>query len=218
MGHQTLLNIVPELILITDSRCLDGEAFFAAVESALTGGVDAVLVREKEMDSARLLAFSSRLRALTRQYEARLIIHTQADVALAVDADGVHVSAADIRAMPQIRRWLQENGVEAETAARWCLSASCHNADELEQARKAGADFALLSPVFPTASHPEATALGTERFFRLASATSLPVVALGGISPENRCLLAGFPVAAIRALLLADDPEVAARRLSSNQP
>ncbi|PJC68422.1 MAG: thiamine phosphate synthase, partial [Zetaproteobacteria bacterium CG_4_8_14_3_um_filter_59_5] len=81
------------------------------------------------------------------------------------------------------------------------------------QASDAGADFALLSPVFPTASHPGAPHLGVEAFRELAGAASLPVIALGGITPENRAELIGFPVAAIGALLGAEDPSEAARRL-----
>jgi len=191
--------------LITDASGREPEAFFAAAEAALRGGVDAVLAREKAMDSARLLAFCARFRAMTRDYGARLLGHTQADVARAVGADGVHVSAAGIGEITAIRRWL---GPEA-----MAISASCHDADELRRAAEAGADFALLSPVFPTASHPGAPHLGARKFRELAQAAPLPVVALGGITPENRGELAGWPVAAIRALLDADDPEAAARSL-----
>ncbi len=181
-----------------------------AVEAALRGGVDAVLAREKAMDSARLLAFCSRLRALTREFGARLIVHTQADVAKAVAADGVHVSERDMGEIPAIRRWLGGQGAS--------ISASCHDAASLARAADLGADFALLSPVFPTASHPGAPHLGPARFRELAREAPLPVVALGGIGPDNRRELAGFPVAVIRAILNAADPESAARDMSAGFP
>ncbi|HCS12807.1 MAG TPA: thiamine phosphate synthase [Zetaproteobacteria bacterium] len=196
----------PELLLITDHVRYPGEAFFVSVEAALQGGADAVLAREKQMDSARLLAFCSRLRELTRQYDARLLVHTQADVARAVGADGVHVSSVDIRELPAMRRWLNKPDIS--------LSASCHDAAQLRQASDAGADFALLSPVFPTASHPGEAHLGVERFSELAAASPLPVIALGGITPENRAELANYPVAVISALLGAVNPEQAAGLLS----
>jgi thiamine-phosphate pyrophosphorylase len=197
--------IPPSLILITDSRRLEPEDFTSRVEAALRGGADAVLVRERQMDSARLLAFASRLRLLTRDHGARLIVHTQADVAVAVDADGVHVGAADIGDLPGMRHWLGGMAMS--------LSASCHSAQELADAAAAGADFALLSPVFPTSSHPGAAHLGVAQFRRLAEAATLPVLALGGITVANRNELAGYGVAVIGALLDAADAEAAAAAL-----
>jgi thiamine-phosphate pyrophosphorylase len=209
VGDQALLSASlfspPRLILITDSARLQREVFFDVVDAALRGGVDAVLVREKGMDSSRLLAFASRLRAMTREHGVRLIVHTQADVAHAVAADGVHVAAASVGEIPAMRRWLNDAGLS--------ISASCHSADELQQAAAAGADFALLSPVFPTDSHPGAPCLGIEAFHELAEASPLPVVALGGITPQNRGELAAYGVAVIGAILNASEPEKAARAL-----
>lgn len=196
----------PNLLLITDHTRFEGEAFFISVEAALKGGVDAVLVREKQMDSARLLAFCSRLRTLTQGYAARLLIHSQADVAVAVGADGVHVAASDIRELPTMRRWLSRPEMS--------LSASCHNANQLQATADASADFALLSPVFPTTSHPGAPHLGVQRFTELATASALPVIALGGISVETRHQLAGYSIAVISALLVAQNAEQAARSLN----
>lgn len=202
--------IPPSLVLITDSRRLEPESFFARTGDALRGGVDLVVVREKQMDSARLLAFASRLRSMTREHGARMLVHTQADVAMAVGADGVHVAAADIPQLPMMRRWLGD--------APMILSASCHSADELAAASEAGADFALLSPVFPTASHPQAPHLGVEQFRHLVAGAQLPVVALGGITVENREQLAGYGVAVIGALLDATDAGAAAAALRQGGP
>ncbi len=195
----------PNLVLITDHARYAGEAFFISVEAALKGGVDAVLVREKQMDSARLLAFCARLRTLTQACGARLLVHTQADVAAAVGADGVHVASSDIGELPGMRRWLNK--------ADMSLSASCHDAYELQAAADARADFALLSPVFPTASHPGAAHLGVAVFKALAERSSLAVVALGGITQENRGQLAGYPIAVISALSGSGNAEEVARRL-----
>ncbi|MDX8392912.1 MAG: thiamine phosphate synthase [Mariprofundaceae bacterium] len=207
MGDSTLLTgrDLPHLLLITDHAHFTGEIFFAKAEAALKGGVDAVLAREKQMDSARLLAFCTRLRHLTRQYHARLWVHTQADIAIAVGADGVHVAQSDIGEIPLMRQWLNHTEMS--------ISASCHDADALNTAAAAGADFAMLSPVFPTASHPGAPHLGAANFHELAEKSSLPVLALGGITAENRKEISGYSVATIRALLAADDPESAARQL-----
>jgi len=196
----------PELILITDSTRLETEHFFEAVEAALNGGVDAVLVREAQLSSAKLLAFCARLRSLTRGYGARLIVHTQADVAQAVEADGVHVAASAIHEIPAMRRWLANTQI--------CFSASCHTMQELAAAASSGAGFALLSPVFPTRSHAGAPHLGVQRFQDMAVHSPIPVIALGGITVDNRHRLAGYGVAVISALLDADTPEAVAKQLS----
>jgi thiamine-phosphate diphosphorylase len=177
----------------------------AAIEAGLAGGVDAVLLREKQLDSGKLLALAAELRAITRTHAARLLIHTQADIARAVEADGVHVASDAIRELPAMRRWLAGDTMS--------LSASCHSAEQLAKAHTAGADFALLSPVFPTASHSGAPHLGVERFRQLADTIPLPVVALGGIDTANRHELAAYPVAVIRAILDAADPSAAATAL-----
>jgi len=139
-------------------------------------------------------------------HNALLIVHSQADVARAVGADGVHVAATDMEEIPAMRKWLNHEGMT--------ISASCHSTEELERAMHYGADFALLSPVFSTASHPQALPLGVNRFMKIARNAGLPVIALGGISLENRKELAGFGVAVISAILDADDPELATHCLS----
>ncbi len=206
MGYQTLLKPdTPKLILITDSQRLSKDRFFEVVSEALAGGVDALLVREKQMDSARLLAFASRLRELTSSFNAKLIIHTQADIAKAVSADGVHLASTDLAEIPSVREWLNSPEIT--------ISASCHNGIELGFAQRFGADYAFLSPLFPTQSHPGEPHLGIEKFRELADTTSLPVVALGGINRENRSQLEGFGVAVIGAILDADNPKAAAEGL-----
>jgi len=195
----------PRLTLITDTSRFSGEAFFHNVEQALIGGVEAVLVREKSLTSAKLLALASRLRQMTATYQARLIIHSQADVAEAVGADGVHLASAEITSVAAIRQWLREPEMS--------VSVSCHNAAELALAHEMGADFSLLSPLFPTNSHPGAPHLGMDLFDELVSDAKLPIIALGGIRLENCGLLQGRALAVIGAILAADDAKHAALQL-----
>jgi thiamine-phosphate pyrophosphorylase len=157
------------------------------------------------MDSARLLAFASRLRELTGNYGAKLIIHTQADIAKAVAADGVHLSSNDLAEVLTVRDWLGN--------PEMTISTSCHNEIELDFSQRFGADYALLAPVFPTQSHPGEPHLGVEKFKEMAESTSLPVIALGGINTDNRNQLEGFGVAIISAILDAVDPKAAAAGL-----
>jgi len=202
---QAMQPAVPALTLITATDRYPGEAFFDAVKLALSAGVDAVLIREKHLTSARLLALASRLRQMTYDHQARLIIHSQADIALAVDADGIHLASADIRSVPDVRRWLADAGKT--------VSVSCHNAGGLQLATESGADYATLSPVFATASHPGAPYLGVDAFHALASAAALPVIALGGIDAENCKQLQAAGIAVIGAILDAEDPRLVVQRL-----
>ena len=192
---------IPSLTLITDSSRYPDDLLFSVLEKTLDHGVDAVLLREKQLSSAKLLALASRLRELTSAYEAALYIHTQADIAAAVDADGVHLASGDMSNIPGIRGWLND--------ANKTVSVSCHSLTEIRMAEQHGADFLFLSPVFPTASHPGAKHLGADAFIDIVSQSRLPVIALGGIDGDNCHEIQGHGVAVISALLAADDPILA---------
>ena len=194
-----------QLLLLTDSKRFENnQTMLDVLEQALIGGVDTIVLREKALDSAKLLALASKLRLLTVRYHARLMIHSQADIAKAVDADGVHVDSASIPEIRQIKTWLDNDML---------VSASCHNIGELEQAQLQGADFVFLSPVFPTQSHPGAPALGAVKFLQLSSQVNIPVIALGGIDVKNKKLLHGAGVATMGGILDAKDPKSAATAL-----
>ncbi len=197
--------MTPRLTLITDTSRFSEALLPDTVQKALAGGVDTVMLREKHLTSARLLALASRLRQITRDAGARLIIHTQVDVALAVDADGVHLSSADIASVGSVRSWLSH--------PERTVSVSCHNAAELQLAGENGADFAMLSPVFATGCHPGATCLGVDQFQSLAAAAPVPVVALGGIVVDRCDALRGRSMAVISALFSSSDPQQTAQQL-----
>lgn len=184
---------------------MPADRFFETVDAALAGGVDCVMVREKQMDSARQLSFTSAMRELTDLHDAKLIVHTYADVAKAVRADGVHLSAMDMNQIPAMKKWMNDPSVT--------FSTSCHNEIELEFAKRFDADFVFLSPIFATQSHPDEEPLGITRFRELCTASELPVMALGGITPENRKELQGYGVAVISSILDADDPKGVAMAL-----
>ena len=199
-----------KLLLITDSKRFENhQAMLHVLELALQGGVDTILLREKSLDSAKLLALASKTRILTHQYHAKLMIHSQADIANAVNADGVHVDASSIAEIGKIKAWLNSSNSESATL----VSASCHNAKELEQAQRLGADFAFLSPVFPTKSHPGAPCLGAEVFLKLTQTVRMPILALGGIDEHSKKHLKGAGLATMGGILDAKDPKEAAKSL-----
>jgi len=194
-----------QLVLITDSKRFDSQqAMLGCIEQAIQGGVDTIILREKHLDSAKLLSLASKLRILTKNQSARLIVHSHAHIAKAVEADGVHVDAQSIQEIMQMKQWL---------AGDYLVSASCHDEEELKLAESQGADFCFLSPVFPTQSHPGAPCLGAKKFITLASKVSIPVVALGGIEPNVLKQLQGHGVATMGGILNAKQPKHAAQAL-----
>ncbi len=198
-----------QLVLITDSKRFDNQqAMLDCIEQAMQGGVDTIILREKHLDSAKLLSLASKMRILTKNQPVRFIVHSHADIAKAVEADGVHVDAQSIQEIKQIKQWLNGD---------YLVSASCHNEEELKHAESQGADFCFLSPVFPTLSHPGAPCLGAEKFLTLASSVNIPVIALGGIEPDVLEQLQGHGVATMGGILNATHPKQAAQALHFNK-
>ncbi len=194
-----------QLLLLTDSKRFDTQqAMLHCIEQAIQGGVDTIVLREKGMDSAKLLALASKLRILTNTHHVRLVVHSHADIAKAVDADGVHVDAKSIPEVASMKQWLGDG---------YLISASCHHEGELKLAESQGADFCFLSPVFPTPSHPDTPSLGAKTFLKLAALVDIPVLALGGIERDVLHLLQGHGVATMGTILNAKDPKAAAQSL-----
>ncbi len=197
----------PRLLYITDSSRTGRERLLEVVREGLQHGMDGVLLREPSLNSAKLLALASSLRQITRCHHSQLIIHSQADIARAVGADGVHLASDNMDEAVAIRRWLQPLPIT--------ISASCHDAQQLDQAAQVGCDFALLSPIFTTASHPQATILNPDGFTKLAERSPLPILALGGIDCDNRSQVpdCAHGVAVMRGLDQATDIAAAAHPL-----
>jgi len=162
---------LPAIYAISNGKRLGYGQFLNRVQEALDRGVRLIQVRESELSPAKLEKFARRVINLAHLSEARVVINADAALALQLGADGVHLQARQLEAL-DARPDLPVVG------------ASCHNAQELARAAELGCDYALLSPVLPTASHPGEPGLGWERFAELVKGTPLPVYALGGMRPE----------------------------------
>jgi 8-oxo-dGTP diphosphatase len=161
---------LPSLYLITPEPGRDIERFLGRLEDSLAGGVRLVQLRAKQLDVTRFNALATAAQTLCHQHGARLLLNTSLEWASALHADGVHLPA---------RRLLQLN--ERPVNSEQWVAASCHNPQELQHACRLGLDFAVLSPVLPTTSHPTAASLGWPAFQRLVEEATLPVFALGGM-------------------------------------
>ena len=148
------------------------DAFMARLDSALSGGLRLVQLREKSMPPRQLAELATEVARRCHSHAARLLVNGDFELARQVQADGVHLTANQLR----------------ELSARPDFSlvgASTHDADELARAATLGCDFAVLGPVKPTQTHPDATCLGWQAFQALANDAELPVYALGGLGPAD---------------------------------
>ncbi len=188
------------LYLITDRLQTAGRALPAVVADALRGGLRAVQLREKDLAAGQLFELAVELRQLTREYGAKLLINDRIDVALAVDADGVHLGKAGLP-LAEARRLLGHKRL---------IGYSAHGTDEAIQAQLAGADFITLGPVFHTPSKARyGEPVGLSALADAARAVTIPVFALGGIKPASvgEVLSAGAQgVALISAIMAAPNP------------
>lgn len=195
-----------QLHLVTDRKRAGG-ALVERVEAALRGGVDAVQLREKDLPARVLQQLAHELLRLCRRHGARLLINDRIDVALAVDADGVHLPATSFR-VAEARALLGTDRL---------IGVSTHDPDEVAAAAREGADYAVFGPVFETPSKAAfGPPQGVDRLRRAVAAAAIPVLAIGGITPARVREVrdsGAAGVAAISSILAAADPAAAARSL-----
>lgn len=199
---------VPRLYLVTDRCSTRGRALLDVVEGALRGGVDGVQLREKDLPAREQYELACALTSLCARYGALLLVNDRVDVAMAAKADGVHLP---------VRSFLAHEARQL-LGAQAIVGASCHTLAEALRAVKGGADFLVCGPVFPTPSKPNAVPLDLQGFADIASAVSVPVLAIGGVTAENLLALreaGAYGAAVVRAILEAPDPSTAARKLAS---
>jgi thiamine-phosphate pyrophosphorylase len=198
---------LPWICLVTDRGACPGglDALEDVVAAAVAGGVNAVQVRDKALPADRLWALAERLRAPTRAAGAALLVNDRADVALAVEADGVH---------------LGEHGLPIPVARRLVgsrlVGRSTHDLAGAQSAQRDGADYVVLGTIFPSDSHPGQPTASPDLLPAVRSGLAIPTIAIGGITPDNasEVIAAGADgVAVIRSILADPRPEQAARRL-----
>lgn len=190
----------PDRYLVTPEPAADDSEWLAALEHALDAGIRRVQLRAPGLAPARWRGLATQAAALCRRAGVEVLLN--ADVALARELGvGVHLRAAQLR---QVHA--------RPLPAGFAVAASCHDADELLSAQRIGCDFAVLGPVRETATHPGVKPLGWAGFAALREAVSLPLYAIGGLSPGHIAAARGQGaqgIAAIRSLWTVDQPEAA---------
>lgn len=194
------------LYAVTDRSWLGEETLPGHVEKAVKGGATFVQLREKELAAEHFLEEAKEIRELCRRYQVPFVVNDNVEIALAADADGVHVGQSDMEA-GDVRRRLGPDkiiGVSAQTAEQAVL------------AQERGADYLGVGAVFPTGSKADAQEVSLETLKEICKAVDIPVIAIGGIGADNVRELSGTGIcgiAVISAIFAQEDIEGAAGKL-----
>jgi thiamine-phosphate pyrophosphorylase len=195
------------LYLVTDSALSLGRSLLGIVRAAVDGGVTCVQVREKTVSSRAYLERLAPVRPLLRERGVPLFINDRIDIALAIEADGVHLGQTD---MPLAL-------AKRIAGDRLVIGISCETIQDAIEAEHGGADYVSVSPVFSTPTKTDTAApLGVEGVQAIRATVRVPVVTIGGVNATNAAdvIRAGADgVCVVSAIVAAPDPRAAACEL-----
>lgn len=194
------------LYAVTDRSWLGNETLYQQVEKALKGGATFIQLREKNLDDAAFLKEAVELKELCRRYHVPFVINDNVEIALRMDADGVHVGQSDMEA----------GNVREKLGPGKIIGVSAQTVEQAVLAEQRGADYLGVGAVFPTGSKDDADDVSHETLKAICEAVSIPVIAIGGISRNNVMELAGSGIcgiAVISAIFAQPDIEAATTEL-----
>ena len=194
------------LYAVTDRHWLDGRTLYEVVKESLDGGATFIQLREKTLDDETFLEEAKELQKLCKEYKVPFVINDNVDIAIKMDADGVHVGQSDMEA----------GDVRAKLGPDKIVGVSAGTVEEAILAEKRGADYLGVGAVFPTGSKDDADDVSHETLKAICDAVSIPVIAIGGITVDNTPELAGTGIcgiAVISAIYAADDIPAATAKL-----
>ena len=201
-------NFDPTLYFITDSTNYTEEEFLRRVEQALKGGATLLQLREKEKSTREYIELAEKVHEITKRYNVPLIIDDRVDVALAIDAEGVHVGASDMP-VATARKLMGEDKIVGATAKTvpWA-----------KEACEQGADYLGVGAIYPTTTKVVTVLTSIETLDAITKAVPIPVNAIGGLNKDNIDILKGIDISGVcvvSAIMKSDDPEKAARELKA---
>lgn len=200
------MNFDYRLYLVTDRQLMSCDTLAEAVEQAILGGCTMIQLREKELSSLEFYNQAVAVKQVTDKYHIPLIINDRIDIAMAVQATGVHIGQRDLPAAA-VRKVIGENML---------LGVSASSIAEAIQAQQDGADYLGVGAMFPTGTKTDADSVSMEELQKIRTAVSLPIVVIGGINKGN----AGFfkpmgidGLAVVSAIIAQSDIKAAAAEL-----
>lgn len=194
----------PSLYVILDRAVAAGRDLVTLLDAVIAGGARMVQLREKTWPSGQLFPLAERLRARCRQAGVTFVMNDRVDLAVALDADGVHLGQDDLP--PRFARPLLRPGM--------ILGISTHSVEQARRAQADGADYVAVGAMFPTGTKPDFELVGPALVRAVRPEIRVPLVGIGGITPENagQVIRAGADgVSVISAVCAAPDPALATR-------
>ncbi len=203
-----MIKFDPSLYFITDSSKYTEEEFLYRVEEALNGGVTLMQLREKEKSTREYIELANKVHNISKKYNVPLIIDDRVDVALAIDAEGVHVGASDMP-VATARKLMGSEKIVGATAKTvpWA-----------KEVYEQGADYLGVGAIFPTTTKVKTVLTSVDTLRDICNAVPIPANAIGGLNKENIHVLKGVPIAGIcvvSAIMKADSPQQAALELKN---
>ena len=197
-----------QLYAITDRHWLNGRTLYSVVKESLEGGVTFLQLREKELDEEHFLEEARELQKLCREYQVPFVVNDNVDIAVAINADGVHVGQSDMEA----------GDVRAKLGPDKIIGVTAKTVKQAVLAQERGADYLGVGAVFHTDSKADAKEISFDTLKDICRAVSIPVIAIGGITEENVRELAGSGIcgiAVISAIYAQRDIKKAAENLKN---
>lgn len=195
------------LYLITDRTLVGSKEFYTSIRNALEGGVTLLQVREKDASVQEFYNIGLNLKKIAREYRVPLIVNDRVDIALALDADGIHIGQGDLPPAV-IRRIIGPNKI---------LGYSVSNLEQARAGERLGVDYLGAGPVYATGSKADASSpIGLNVLKNIKESVSIPVVGIGGIGLANLAEVKDTGIdgiSVISAILSQEDPSRAAREL-----
>lgn len=199
-------NFDSTLYFITDSTGIDEEVFLQKVESALKGGVTLLQIREKDKSTREYIELANKVHNITKKYNVPLIVDDRLDVAMAVDAEGVHLGQSDMP-IKTARKLFGEDKI---------IGATTKTVEQAKEAYEQSADYLGVGAIYPTTTKVVTILTSTETLNDICNTVPIPVNAIGGLNKDNIDVLKGISISgicAVSAIMKADSPEKAAREL-----
>lgn len=196
------------LYFITDSTGFSEGEFLRRTEAALQGGVTILQIREKDKSTREYLNLARKVHALTVQYGAPLIIDDRLDIAMAIDAEGVHLGQSDMP-IDLARKIFGPEKI---------IGATAKTVPQALEAWQQGADYLGVGAIYPTTTKVKTVLTSTDTLRDICNAVPIPVNAIGGLNKDNIDVLTGIPIAGIcvvSAIMKAHDPKQAAMELKA---
>lgn len=178
------------LYAVTDRSWLGGRTLKEVVKESLDGGVTFVQLREKHLDQEHFLQEAKELKQLCHEYHVPFVINDNVDIALEMDADGVHVGQSDMEA----------GDVRAKLGPDKIIGVSAQTVEQAVLAQKRGADYLGVGAVFHTSSKDDADDVSHETLKAICEAVTIPVIAIGGITQQNVQELSGSGICGVAVI------------------